>query len=138
MAITAADLLTPTGGLTPELLTGLRPSASVNDTATDYATAGNAKVAGWSDAARADRAATAWAHYRALSDRAQQILTAAASLSSDDGARSYSSAQAVELKKDGSEWLAQFEAALAEEQTAGAAAPLPPATSASTSATFGW
>jgi hypothetical protein len=116
------DLMAPVGALTPELLLPLRtvvPNYSDSTTAVQvayvYADAGIDQTATWTDADRADRGAAAWATYRALMDRAQQILTAAASLSADDVSRSYSSAQAVELQKRAAEFLAAYEAEAAAE-----------------------
>lgn len=130
MPITATDLITPTGALTVELLVAVRADVGDAEAAAGlYAAAGVAKTAAWADAGRQDRGAIAWATYRALMDRAQQITSAAASVSATDVARAYQVGQAVELKKDAAAWLADYEAVAAEEAAAGTTpepTPLPP------------
>lgn len=114
MAITGATITAPTGALTTELLealvTTVAGAASASDVADAYAAVGTAKVDGWTDATRADRAAAAWATYRALHDRAQQILSNATSASADgEGSVSYSTEQAKQLLALAKQYLAEYE-----------------------------
>ncbi len=118
MPITGVDVTAPVGALTTDLLAALvttvAGAATAADVADAYADAGNARTAAWADASRARRGAVAWAQYRALTDRAQQILTAPSSASADgEGSVGYSSSQAELLIKAAEAQLAAF---LVEEQ----------------------
>lgn len=140
MAITSANLLAPTGALTVELLlplvTLVSGATTAAQVATAYATVGNTKVSAWADADRADRGAIAWAHFRALSDRAQQILSGEMSASAaDEGSVSYSPSQAVELQKQAARWLAAYEAEAADEALPAVERPI---ASRVVGATFTW
>ena len=141
MAITRAAIQAPTGALTPELLLALKslvPGATIaDDVADSYAAVGNAKVAAWPAGAATDRGAAAWAQYRALSDRAQQQLTAAASLATDGTSRAYAARQAELLMQQAAAWLADYELEAAAVAGAGAGARRPLA-SRSVPVVFAW
>jgi len=145
MAITGADLLagqSATGALTTELLLPLKtnvPGAEIaEDVAAAYAIIGTARTATWLDATRRDAGAIAWAHYRALTDRAQQLYTIAASISADDASRSYQvSAQAKGLEGQAATYLAAFLKVEAAE-LAPSVVSAPPLTSRQTVNRFAW
>ena len=112
MPITRAALQAPAGALTPELLLALRSLVAgatvAEDVADAYASVGNAKVVGWADAVRANRAAAAWGHYRALMDRAQQIYNAAKTLATDGTSRGQSDAAGKALEAQAETFLAEY------------------------------
>lgn len=142
MAVTPTDLIAPTGALSSDLLTALDPAAGgAEAVASAYLTAAVAKVAGWTDTGRQNRAALAWATSQALTIRAQQILSGEMSASGDrEGSFSYSTAQAQELRKAALTWITAYEVEAAAEQAA--TAPVvttpPPATSRSVPVSFAW
>lgn len=121
MPLVAEDLLAPRGELQPALLAtaGVAGQAGSNAVA-DWLQTGydNATAAGFTDDARLDRIARAYAYWRAYDAAVQLMAANPMSVSfADKGSSSYSTEQLRTLQAKASRWEGDYTAAIAPDAT---------------------
>lgn len=120
MPLVAEDLLAPRGELQPALLAIAAGTQAAADVVTDWLDAGYdyAAAAGFTDAARVDRIARAYAYWRAYDAAVQAIAASPMSVSFvDKGSSTFTSEQLRTLQSKATQWQAEYDAAITLEPT---------------------
>ncbi len=116
MAISAQDVLTPTGRLDPAIIWPGLSSQAVQEKIRAFITDAENRT-GDLDATDQDDAATAWVYYRAKAEQYERMIGMPATVTdSDEGSSSYFVTQLQLVKDERDAWLAEFDSFTPEEE----------------------